>query len=141
MDSQDQRLLDLLTANARASVTELAKQLGVSRATVQQRMRRLEERKIIQAYTLRLDPTRAHQRIAALVMISVDPKKAPAIARTLERNPSLRALHSVSGQYDLVASLEEATTEALDGQLDAIGVIDGVLRTMSAIVLSKKFER
>jgi DNA-binding Lrp family transcriptional regulator len=141
MDPLDQRLLDLLAVNGRARVTELARQLGVSRMTVQQRMRRLEERKIIQAYTVRVDPSQARQRIAAFVMISVDPKKLAGLVGRMEKNPAVRAVLSVSGQYDLIATVEEASTEALDQQLDTIGTSDGVIRTMSAIVLSKKFQR
>ena len=141
MDQLDQRLLDLLAANSRARVTELAHQLGVSRMTVQQRMRRLEEQKIIQGYTVRVDPSQARQRITAFVMISVDPKKATGLVRRMEKNPAVRAVLSVTGQYDLVATVEETSTEALDEQLVSIGTSDGVLRTMSAIVLSKKFQR
>ena len=141
MDPLDQRLLDLLVANSRARVTDLAQRLGVSRMTVQQRMRRLEERKVIQAYTVRVDPSQARQRISAFVMISVDPKKLASLVRRMEKNPAVRAVLSVSGQYDLIATVEETSTEALDGQLDTIGTSDGVVRTMSAIVLSKKFQR
>jgi DNA-binding Lrp family transcriptional regulator len=141
MDSLDQRLLDLLAVDSRARVTELARRLGVSRMTVQQRMRRLEESKIIQAYTVRVDPSQARQRIAAFVMISVDPRKLTSLVARMEKNPAVRAVLSVSGQYDLIATVEAASTEALDQQLDAIGASDGVIRTMSSIVLSKKFQR
>jgi DNA-binding Lrp family transcriptional regulator len=141
MDSLDQRLLDLLAVNGRARVTELARQLGVSRMTVQQRMRRLEERKIIQAYTVRVDPSQASQRITAFVMISVDARKATGLVRQMEKNPAVRAVLSVTGQYDLIATVEGSSTEALDELLANIGTSDGVNRTMSAIVLSKKFQR
>ena len=141
MDSLDQRLLDLLAVNGRARVTELARQLGVSRMTVQQRMRRLEERKIIQAYTVRVDPSQASQRITAFVMISVDARKATGLVRQMEKNPAVRGVLSVTGQYDLIATVEGSSTEALDELLANIGTSDGVNRTMSAIVLSKKFQR
>ncbi len=141
MDSLDQRLLDLLAVNGRARVTELARQLGVSRMTVQQRMHRLEERKIIQAYTVRVDPSQASQRITAFVMISVDARKATGLVRQMEKNPAVRAVLSVTGQYDLIATVEGSSTEALDELLANIGTSDGVNRTMSAIVLSKKFQR
>jgi DNA-binding Lrp family transcriptional regulator len=141
MDSLDQRLLDLLAVDGRARVTELARQLGVSRMTVQQRMRRLEDRKIIQAYTVRVDPSQASQRIAAFVMISVDAKKAVALVRQMKKDPAVRSVLSVTGPYDLIATVEGSSTEALDELLADIGTSDGVVRTMSAIVLSKKFQR
>ncbi len=109
--------------------------------TVQQRMRRLEERKIIQAYTVRVDPSQASQRITAFVMISVDARKATGLVRQMEKNPAVRGVLSVTGQYDLIATVEGSSTEALDELLANIGTSDGVNRTMSAIVLSKKFQR
>ena len=141
MDSLDQRLLDLLAVDGRARVTELARQLGVSRMTLQQRMRRLEDRKIIQAYTVRVDPSQASQRIAAFVMSSVDAKKAVALVRQMKKDPAVRSVLSVTGPYDLIATVEGSSTEALDELLADIGTSDGVVRTMSAIVLSKKFQR
>ena len=52
----EQALLSLLRANARASTAELARQLGVSRTTVQSRIERLEQRGIIAGYGVRLSP-------------------------------------------------------------------------------------
>ncbi|MBP8925147.1 MAG: Lrp/AsnC ligand binding domain-containing protein [Pseudomonadales bacterium] len=53
----------------------------------------------------------------------------------------MRALHTISGQYDLIAMVRENSTQELDTCIDAIGDLDGVERTLSSIVLSTKFER
>ena len=53
MNTLDEQLLALLSANSRESVTVLAQKLGVSRSTVQERMRRLEKQRVIQGYTIR----------------------------------------------------------------------------------------
>ena len=50
-------------------------------------------------------------------------------------------LCTISGQYDLIAKVTEATTEALDQSIDAIATLDGVEQTLSHIVLSKKVDR
>ena len=55
--------------------------------------------------------------------------------------PRVRALHTISGQYDLIAMVRENSTQELDACIDAIGELDGVERTLSSIVLSTKFER
>ena len=52
MNNIDKRLLSLLRMNARMSTSELARQLGTSRSTVQSRLKRLEEKKIIGGYTI-----------------------------------------------------------------------------------------
>jgi DNA-binding Lrp family transcriptional regulator len=50
-------------------------------------------------------------------------------------------LCTISGQYDLIAKVTEATTEALDKSIDDIATLDGVEQTLSHIVLSKKVDR
>ena len=141
MDALDTRLLDLLTQNGRASITQLAQQLGVARATVQERMTRLERNGPLLGFTVRLAPDYQAQQITAQVMIAADPKKQAALTRALQKMPKVRALHTISGQYDLIALVRENSTQELDACIDAIGALDGVERTISSIVLSTKFER
>jgi DNA-binding Lrp family transcriptional regulator len=141
MDDLDRRLLELLTLNSRASITSLSAELGVARATVQERMQRLERDGPVRGYTVRLTPEFQRGRIAAHVMIAADPKKQAALTRALQKLPAVRALHTISGQYDLIAEIQEDSTGALDACIDAIGALDGVERTLSSIVLSTKFER
>lgn len=141
MDELDTRLLELLTENSRASITSLAGQLGVARATVQERMQRLERNGPLRGYTIRVAPEYSRQQISAQVMIAADPKKQAQLCRALQKMPKVRSLYTVSGQYDLIALVRDNSTQELDASLDAIGDLDGVERTISSIVLSTKFER
>jgi DNA-binding Lrp family transcriptional regulator len=74
-------------------------------------------------------------------MISVVPKKTADIIRQIHKHPQLDMLCTISGQYDLIAKVTEATTEALDKSIDDIATLDGVEQTLSHIVLSKKVDR
>lgn len=141
MDDLDRQLIHLLENDARMPTTELARRLQLSRSTVQDRLRRLEERGVIAGYTIRYKDSFARRQITAHVLISVNPKMTDQVVRDLKRMPSLRSLHAVSGIHDLIALLREETTEAMDATLDAIGRIEGIERTMTSIVLSTKFER
>jgi len=141
MDDLDRQLLDLLTENSRQSVTDLARNLGVTRATVQEHMRRLEKNSVIQAYTVRLHPEHLKRQVSANVLIAVDQKQSVHVVRQLEQLSSVRSLYSLSGEFDLAAIVQEETTEALDRDIDAMALIDGVQRTQTSIILSKKFER
>ncbi|MDC0088537.1 Lrp/AsnC family transcriptional regulator [Porticoccaceae bacterium] len=137
----DQQLLNLLRENSRRSVSDIANQLGVSRATVQQRMERLEHRGVIQGYTIKLNPHFEQQQVSAYIMISVLARKTADITRQLQKDPQLDMLCTISGQYDLLAKVTAATTEALDQSIDRIGTLDGVEKTLSHIVLSRKVDR
>jgi DNA-binding Lrp family transcriptional regulator len=139
--SEQQRLLSLLRRNARESTASLARQLGVARTTVQERIRRLERDGVIAGYTVRVSDDFARQRIAAQVLITVDPKAGERVVRELEARPWVRAVYALSGVFDYQVRIEAGSTEELDRSLDAIGRIEGIERTQTSIVLSIKFER
>ncbi len=136
-----QRLLALLRRNARESTASLARKLGIARTTVQERMRRLERDGVIAGYTVRVSDAFARQRIAAQVLIHVDPKAGERVVRELEARPWVRAVYALSGVFDYEVRIEGGSTEEIDRALDAIGRIEGIQRTQTSIVLSVKFER
>lgn len=141
MDTTDERLLALLEADARTSVTALAAKLKLARSTVQDRLNRLERGGVIRGYTIRRADGRAARLIRAQVMLSADPKLAERIVADLKALPELKRLVTVSGEFDLIAEIAAETTERLDTLLDHIGRLKGVQRTMSSIILSVKAER
>ncbi|MBV6851345.1 Lrp/AsnC family transcriptional regulator [Xanthomonas euvesicatoria] len=137
----DERLLSLLREDARASTAQIARRLGLSRTTVQSRIEKLERDGVISGYTVRTHDDYEQGRIRAHILITVLPKKMPAVVKALRDIPEVRLLHSVSGAYDLVALGVVGGVSEMDVLTDAIGAIDGVERTTSAIILSTKFER
>ena len=141
MDAKDRDLIRLLQADARITTTALAKELGLSRATVQTRMARLEAQGIIRGYTVRVSYEIEQRQIRAHVMISVYPKQNAEVSAALVRQAGVRALYAISGEYDLIAIIAAEGTEEIDRIIDAVGQLDGVERTNSSIVLSTKFQR
>jgi DNA-binding Lrp family transcriptional regulator len=138
---EQQRLLALLRRNARESTASLARKLGLARTTVQERISRLERDGVIAGYTVRVSEGFARQRIAAQVLINVDPKAGARVVRELESRPWVRAVYALSGVFDYEVRIEGGSTEEIDDNLDAIGRIEGIQRTQTSIVLSVKFER
>lgn len=137
----DQRLLSLLRENARASTAEVARRLKLSRTTVQSRIDRLERDGVIAGYTVRVADAAEHGRIRAHILVTVMPRRMGSVVEALRVMPEVRALHSVSGPSDLIALASAPDVEAMDALTDRIGLVDGVERTTSSIILSTKFER
>ncbi len=141
LSASDELLLSLLRENARASTAMIARRLGLSRTTVQSRIEKLEREGVISGYTVRIDDEYERGQIRAHIMITVHPKQAVSVATALRAMPELRALHSVSGSYDLIAVGAVSTVNDMDVLTDRIGAIEGVERTATSIILSTKFER
>jgi DNA-binding Lrp family transcriptional regulator len=138
---KDELLLSLLAENARASVSELARKLGLSRTTVQARIERLERAKVITGYTLRRGVAAERALVKGHVLITVKPKFANRTIADLAEMHEVRSLHSVSGEVDLIAIVAAPSVDALDGVIDRIGELDGVERTQTSVILSTKLER
>jgi DNA-binding Lrp family transcriptional regulator len=141
MDAIDERLISALRENGRAPTAELARLVGRSRTSVQSRIERLEREGVIIGYGVRLAPEHDLGAVRAHVMIKVGPKEARAVIAALQAIPQVRVLHSVSGDVDLIAVAAAASVAEMDAVIDHIGVLDGVERTTSSIILSTKFER
>ena len=117
-------------------VVALAKQLRVARATVQNRLARLEREGVIVGYTVRLKQSAEPQRIRALMSIAVEGNRAGDVSRALRGHPNVVTIHRTNGRWDLVAELRADTLESFDRVLGAIRLIDGIANTETSILLS-----
>lgn len=136
LDDTDRELIGLLRDNARLSIVTLAKKLRVARATVQNRIAKLERDGVIVGYTVRLRPNVDSQRIRAITCIAVEGNRATEIRRRLTGHPNVVALHTTNGRWDLVAELRTDTLEAFDTVLNELRLIDGIANTETNILLS-----
>ena len=141
MDEIDQRLIAALRADARTPVAGLARQLGLSRTTVQSRLERLQSSGTITGYTVRLSDAHERGRIHAYVMITVSHKRSAQVIGAIRRMPAVGLLQSVSGPFDLIARVAAPSVAEMDTLIDALGALEGVERTTSSIVLSTKVDR
>ena len=136
MDDIDRKLIGLLRNDARMSVAALAKAVGVSRGTVQNRMARLVANGTIVGYTVRLKPDIEEQRIRAFMTVAVEGNLLDAVIRALRGEPAVTALHSTNGRWDIVAELRADSLESFDRVLARIRLIEGISQTETSLLLS-----
>ncbi|MCW8808917.1 MAG: Lrp/AsnC family transcriptional regulator [Rhodanobacter sp.] len=136
LDDTDRQLIGLLRDDARLPVVALAKKLRVARATVQNRIARLEKSGTIVGYTVKLRPNAEGHRIRAIMSIAVEGNRTAEIRRVLSGHPNVITLHSTNGRWDLIAELRADTLEAFDKVLNAIRLTDGIATTETSILLS-----
>jgi len=136
VDDTDRRLIALLRNDARASVASLAKALGVSRGTVQNRMARLSANGTIVGYTVRLKPDVEEQRMRAFMTVAVEGNQVDAVIKALRGEPAVAALYSTNGRWDVVAELRAESLEGFDRVLGRIRLIEGISQTETSLLLS-----
>lgn len=140
LSKREQELLQLLREDARKSVTDLAKELGVSRPTLQNMMKKLEE-VAISRYTVELKPTFANAPIRAYVLLNREPRKSNEILDVIMQFPTVRYVCTITGEFDVIVELEAGQYEDLEAILHGIELIDGVVRTQTYMVLSENFSQ
>ena len=135
MDETDHKLMSLLRQDARLTVAALAAKLKVSRGTVTNRIRRLEDEGVIVGYTVRLRPDVQHNAIKAWMSIAVDGNQTRAVIASLLGEPGVATLHDTNGRWDLLAELRAETLQELAKVLERIRLLKGISNTETSIHL------
>lgn len=136
MDDLDRQLITLLRHNGRRSISDLAQALSVSRATLRNRMERLEASGEILGYTVILRADAVAQPVRGLMMIKVEGRTAERVVARLSALPEVQEIHTTNGQWDLIAELGTATLTDLDEVLRRIRDIPGILGSETNLMLA-----
>src|SRR5579862_2905528 len=98
MDATDRKIVDLLQADCRATQQEIAKKVGLSQPSVADRIRKLEEAKVILGYAARVDPRSLGRDITAFIGVSIEhPKYFETFAKRVLAMPDVLECHRVAG--------------------------------------------
>ena len=136
MDDTDRKLISLLRRDARTNVATLAAKLGVSRGTITNRLRKLEDAQVIFGYTVRLRPDAEPNQIRAWMGVLVDGNQTRAVVASLLGEPGVAALHDTNGRWDLLAELRAESMAELSKVLERVRLIKGIANTETSILLA-----
>lgn len=118
LDQRNLTLLRLLRADARMSLSELARRIGMSAPAVRERLARLEEGGVIQGYRLEIDPRALGFPILAMVRIRPMPGKLPKIVELARSTREISECHRITGEDCFVIKLHLRSLDELDPILD-----------------------
>ncbi len=138
LDDVDHRLIAALRHDARAALSDLAVQLGLSRTTVRARIERLRASGVILGFSVVLKQDVTADPVRALMMIGIEGRGADRIKRQIMGLPQVRAVHSTNGRWDVIVELGASSLEALDQVLDRIRRFEGVATSETSLLLSTR---
>lgn len=137
LDDLDTRLIGLLRADSRMPTATLAKHLGVSRGTVQNRIDRLTREGILLGFTVRLRNDEIGAGVRAIMAIELRAAEARRVVAGLRRMPEVLRVHSTNGRWDMIAELATPDLAALDAALTAIRAMPAVANSETSILLAE----
>lgn len=138
MDEMDEKLIAALRQNARASLSDLAATLHLTRATVRTRLNKLEARGAIVGYTVVTKEDTLRDPVRGLMMVAIEGRGTDRIIRTLQGMPELRQVWSTNGRWDVIVEIGTATLEEFDNVLFRVRRLDGVTASETSLLLSTR---
>ena len=138
MDEVDRRLIAALRHDARASLSDLAVTLGVSRTTVRARIERLRASGEVVGFTVVLKGDVARDPVRGLMMLAIEGRGTQRILRQLAGMSTVRSIHTTNGRWDVIIEIGTETLEDLDKNLAQIRRLDGIANSETNLLLSTR---
>ncbi|MCY6383098.1 Lrp/AsnC family transcriptional regulator [Hoeflea prorocentri] len=138
MDKTDQKLISALRHDGRAAISDLAVQLGVSRATVRTRLERLMQSGEILGFSVILRSDAFEQPVRGIMLLSIEGRGTDRIVSQLRGMPEITAIHTTNGKWDLVLELGTDTLSSLDTVLHKIRLVDGIRASETNLYLGTR---
>ena len=118
LDGVDAAILEHLIADARTTVAELARRVGLSAPSVSERIKRLEEAGIIRGYTLDIDPAAIGLPLTVWIRIRPLPGALHRVAEILREQPEIVECDRITGDDCYVARAHVADVADLEALID-----------------------
>ena len=138
MNETDIALIAALRHDARASLSDRAARLGVSRTTVRGRIERLRQNGDIVGFSVVMRQDTLSDPVRGLMMIGIEGRGTDRIIRQLYGLAELRAVHSTNGRWDVIVEIGTDTLESFDAVLTQIRRLDGVVASETSLLLSTR---
>jgi len=143
IDELDEKILRLITRNARIPFLEVARECGVSGAAIHQRVQRLLNTGIVSGSEFIVNPEKIGYNTCAYIGIHLEKARYHRqVIKALREIPEIVECHYTTGQYAIFIKIQTKTNKHLKMLIDnELQMIDGVLRTETFMSLEMDFKR
>lgn len=141
LDDQDRAILRELLADGRASHRELAARTGFSLATVNRRIRSLEEDKVVRGYTALVDPEAVGWTLTAIIGLRIDKGHVRSVHEKISGDPRIFGVYDVTGEWDGLVLVRLRGREDLDDLVKTTLSLPHINRTNTMVVLKTVLEK
>lgn len=134
----DTSIIKSLKQDARMSVTQMSKDLGVSRVTIDSRIKKMEKNGDITGYTVTLGAEDFSEIVSSWVMFDIVAKSEQATICRLLKMPEVTRLFTTNGRWSLAAEIQTETLQEMSLTIAQLRQIPGVRETEASLLLSSR---
>ena len=135
VDSLDLEILKALSRNSRLSTREISRALKKSPSLIHLRIKRLEKCGLIKNYTTLIDYTKLGYTVHALTLLQVEGAHISEVEDLLSREPNVRAVYDITGEYDIALISVFRSVSELDNFIKRILKNPYIKRSVTSLIL------
>jgi DNA-binding Lrp family transcriptional regulator len=139
-ENLDEKLINALLDDGRASLRSLAERLDVSVTTVSNHLSDLEERGVIEGYTPKVDYDELGYDVTAIIQLKVEGSALPEITDRLKDHQQMVSVYEVTGDHDVIAIAKFEDTDAMNDQIKELLVDPDIKESNTSVVLNTVLE-
>ncbi|MAK04804.1 MAG: AsnC family transcriptional regulator [Euryarchaeota archaeon] len=136
LDDVDRKLIEALMNNSRASMRQLAVELDVALGTIGNRLKRLEQEKIIKGYNVILDPAKVGWEMTVIVGLRITKGRMIEVQKRIAEDPRVFLVYDVTGDYDSFVVAKVQDTDDLNDLTKGVLTSEGIERSLTHVVLN-----
>lgn len=132
-DKTDEKIIGYLRNDARESFVEIGKKLKLSESAVRRRVKNLVDGGVIEKFTVEMGEANT---TSAIVLISVDSSTDTSkVSTKLTKLEAVKTVYEITGQYDISVIIRASNITEINGCIDELRKIPGVIDTNTVIIL------
>ncbi len=138
IDLTDRKILELLTMNGRMSYVDIAKELGLSRVAIRERINHLIENEVIEKFSVVINSDKVGKKVSAFFEVDCEPTSLVSVAETLAENPKVASCYQMTGPSTLHMHVLVDDFEQLEHFInEELYALQGITRVESHILLRR----
>lgn len=134
-DKKDKKIIDHLLRNGRAPYAEIADSVGLSESAVRKRVERLVKERVIDRFTIALNPEKTGRAIIAYITVSTASRHESEVIEGLVGSPLVTEAYWMSGKCGIWLKVETASLTELTRFIEGLRLVKGILSINSCIAL------
>jgi len=134
VDAIDIRILDILVENSRLSFADIGRMIHLSPSAVRERIQRMEEKQVIEKYSLQINHQKLGYGLEAFMLLKVFPGQLKAVIEKVKEFPEIKESYRITGSQNLHLKIVVKDQLALQELLDKLMVFGD---TTTYLILSE----
>ena len=136
MDELDDKILEKLNENARKSYREIARELNISLTTVSNRIKKMEDQKIIERYIPLINQEKIGYDLTAIINVKISHGKLIEVQERISKDTHVSVVYDITGDWDSLIIAHFKDRRDLNGFIKGVLSMANVEKTNTQLVLN-----